>query len=169
MGLEVTANVTCQTHVRSVISPPRSELSEPFADTVFPADTDDQSYELSHGTGADQVNADWTDRFETGNTIDLQSLTDKFGQALSFARLKEIRILNRGALPLEIVGDNPGTETPWSDDKITLPGGGHAHLHLFAPDATAFAVTAGNKTIAFDKVGSGDEQDVDVVLVGVTS
>ena len=134
---------------------------------------------LANGTGLDQADLCFADQrtlgATTAETLDLSgSLTDDFGDTLAFARIKGIIIaLNTttAGYTLEIggaasnqfaaiVGDG-------ASDKIIVRAGGF--LILWAPDATAYAVT--NSASDLLKINNPNAASIiyDIILIGCSA
>lgn len=118
---------------------------------------------LLDGTGATQVNQIFTkdDTILAGarNTYDLAgSLSDAYGDTITFTRVKLLMVYNDSttAARLRIGGGSDGAGTNAWDTWVTgnTPDGGEGPivraggvLMIYAPDATAYAVTAGTVDI----------------------
>ncbi len=159
---QITVNSGGVVSVGFTRSPPISLMSAAL-NSLTMVDT----LNLSHGTGAAQANRIYHSRLTTTATINLQNRVDPWGDALTFHKLKLVRIKNLGATDIEVIGNNTPTlnVTPWSTDKITIPPNGV--LRLEAGDVNAWAVDTTNKQIRFQLASGTIEQDVDVVFVGV--
>lgn len=154
--------------------------------------------DFADGTGDDQVNQMWRDRREvtaaTGtDDIDLAgTLTNQFGQTVTFSAIKAILIRSRG---LPAAGNDGSSTDTWTetDGQDLLVGGagsaGNAWASLFdgnqdakvrvrsggfivayAPN-DAYSVVAGTNDIlrvAWDgNLASGDDIEYDIVILGV--
>jgi hypothetical protein len=137
-----------------------------------------RSFSLTDGTGLNAANRLWTDRrtlaASATENLDLAAvLTDAFGSAITFARVKALivsaatantnNVLVGGAASngfINWVGDT-------SDIVVVRPGGLFA---LIAPDATGYAVTASTGDIL--KVAnstSGTSVTYDIAIVGAAT
>lgn len=131
---------------------------------------------LSNGTGANQANAPWADTrtlsASSSENLDLAGgLTDAFGTALTFTKIKAVIIEADDANVNDVVVGGAASNAwlaPFGDATDTIkvkPGG---FIMLVAPDANGLAVTAGTGDIL--KVangGSGTSVTYTVTLVGV--
>jgi hypothetical protein len=133
---------------------------------------------FSDGAGANQANRLWADQrtLAASATEDLDLagvLTDAFGVAITFARVKALivaaalgnanNVVIGGAASNQFVG-------PFGAATHTLavrPGG---LLALFAPDATGYAVTAGTgDLLKVANSGAGTPVTYQIVVVGAAS
>ncbi|RXF07850.1 hypothetical protein EG878_17160, partial [Enterococcus faecalis] len=128
---------------------------------------------LSNGTGANQANAPWADTralsASSSENLDLAGgLTDAFGTALTFTKIKAVIIEADDANANDVVVGGAASNAwlaPFGDALKVKPGG---FIMLVAPDANGLAVTAGTGDIL--KVangGSGTSVTYTVTLVGV--
>lgn len=132
--------------------------------------------DLASGTGANQGNILFHDQrtinASSADDLDLTAvLTNAFGDALTFARVKALLIYsdpdNEGTL--EVGADAAAVSTLFgdaSDAVVVRPGG---LLLLAAPDATAYAVTATSADII--QVTNTDDAAAtyDVVIIGASA
>jgi len=88
---------------------------------------------LTNGTAADQANAVWHDErtlAATSETLDLQTLTDALGLALTFAAIKAIVIKNSATTTAFDLAVGNAAANPWSacfsdpSDEIIVPPNG---------------------------------------------
>jgi hypothetical protein len=114
---------------------------------------------LTNGTGSDKANQVYMDsatlNASTRTTYDLAaSLTDVYGTTITFTRIKGIFLANTSttAAVLAIGGGSDGAGTNafvnWisaAAEEVNVRAGGC--FMLWAPDATAYAVTAGTGDI----------------------
>ncbi len=167
-GQDTSGSVALGLNLTIKINPSRSELATAQSSLRLPFDDADKSQSLAYGTDAGQIDTAWHDRVTTGDSIDLEALTDEFGQAFGFDRINGIFVQNRGAEIIAVRGDvGASRNTPWADDQITIPGGGHGWFCLFAPDATGWTVTTAKKDVEFYTAGSA--QSVDVAIWGTAT
>lgn len=133
----------------------------------------EKSVVLENGTGADQANQVWHDTrtLTTGatETLDLSgSLTNAFGESVTFTKVKAILIKNKGTTTLS-VGAAVATQfvSPFGSatDLVKIPGGGI--FLLTAPDATGFACAGGATDNLKIANAAGASCDYDIVLIGV--
>lgn len=133
---------------------------------------------LTSGTGANQADVIFHDQrtIAASGTEDLDlagTLTGAFGATVTFARIKLIVITAAAANTNNVVvgGASSNGFINWvsdATDKVVIrPGGAFC---LLAPDATAYAVTAGTGdllTVANSSSGTGVTYDV--ILVGASA
>jgi len=133
--------------------------------------------ELANGNSADQADLIWHDRRTVAgsgsDSLDLAgSLTDAYGNMLTFARVKAIMITAalENTTNLVIGGANSNAWATWvgdaSDVVIVRPGG---VFFLAAPDATAYAVTADSGDVLRIANSGGTDAVYDIVLIGASS
>ena len=127
------------------------------------------------GAGALQINELFRDTrtLADGATEDLDlsgtALTNDFGVAIAFARVKIIAIRNKSTSQLLTIGGAASAQfsTLFGDptDKIVLRPGGA--VILIAPDATGYAVTATTADMLKIANGSaGSATDYDIAIAG---
>lgn len=133
---------------------------------------------LATGTGASQSDKIFSDtrtvNASTNDDLDLAGvLTDAFGQTLTFARVKGLIIARSDpANPNNLTIGNAAANgfVSWlggATHTVTVrPGGGIA---LWAPDATAYAVTAGTADILRVANGSGSAVTYDIIVIGASA
>ena len=139
-----------------------AELAKAFADA------------LTSGTGADEGDlAWWSSRQVTAGTpddLDLAGgLTDAFGATLAFARVKLLLVHNRDGTHALEIGGATNAFAPWAGnagDTLRVRPGGVGFL--WAPDATAYPVTAGGADVLRIAALSGSPA-YDVVLLGASA
>lgn len=127
---------------------------------------------FENGTGTGQANKMWSDTRtladNTSESLDLAgSLTDSFGAAITFAKIKAIIIRNKSTTQALAVGGAASNQfINWvanSSDIINIPAGGM--FMLTAP--AGFAVTASTGDLLKIANGSaGQSTDYDIVLFG---
>lgn len=133
--------------------------------------------DFTDGTGAGAVNkylvANYTPAGSGTQDVDLAGgSTDRFGSAITFARLKAIIVesndaSSEGTHLLMGAGSNP-IVTPWgtSGDQIRIRAGGFLLLGVGSDDATGYAVTAATADILrFTNEGAG-AADFNLGLLG---
>lgn len=134
-----------------------------------------QSYQLTTGTGAQQADrlfADTRTIAASGtDPLDLNgTLVDAVGTTLSLLRVKLLYIAASAANTNNVIVGGAGSNTfiNWvgaATHTITVRPGGT--FFLFAPDATAYAVTAGTGDIwQIANSGAGTSVTYDVVVIG---
>ena len=110
-----------------------------------------ESWTIANGTGASQADILWHDQrtlaASTSEDLDLSgSLTDSFGTTVSLVRVKAIIVSaasDNGGL-IQVGGASSNQFINWvadASDVVQIRAGGF--MLLAAPDATAYAVTAG--------------------------
>jgi hypothetical protein len=144
--------------------------------------TPDYSDSLATGTGLDQADklfsANYTIANGANQDIDLAGvLTDPFGATVTFARVKAIFIkLNTTTAGYYINvggGDNGSGQNAFAtifadaSDKLKVRAGGMGLL--WAPDATAYAVTAGTGDILRINNPNAASVSVDVIIIGASA
>jgi len=148
-----------------------------FNAPTFPLNTI-QTMELTDGTGLGQADKLWASQSRTltattSENIDLAgSLTDKFGASITFARIKKILIVfhtTTAGYTLEVGGAASNTWATMfgaANDYIKVRGGGL--LFAYAPDVTAYAVTAGTGDIL--KINNPNAASItySIVLIGAS-
>lgn len=133
---------------------------------------------LASGTGANQADKVWSDNrtlaASASEDIDLAgSLTDAFGATLTFARIKGMLVSASSANTNDVVigGAASNGFINWvgdATDKIVVKPGGL--FVLFAPAATAYAVTASTGDLLHvANSSSGSSVTYDIVLVGASA
>ncbi len=133
-----------------------------------------KSIALTNGTGVNQADRVWADQRQVAasatDSIDLAgSLTDAFGAALTFARIKLLVVTAAAGNTNNVVVTRPASNgvplfSAAGDACPVRPGG------LFAwacSDATGVAVTAGTGDLLdFVNSGAGSTVTYDVVVIG---
>lgn len=129
---------------------------------------------LTTGTGANQADKVWSDQItiaaSSNSDIDLAgTLTDPFGAALSFARVKLILVTAATTNTNNVVvGGASSTFNTWvsgtSPAVIVRPGG---FLAVGCSDATAYVVTATSADVLrLSNSGAGSTVTCDVAIIG---
>lgn len=136
------------------------------------------SLELLDGVGVNQADRLFTDQrtitASANDDLDLAAvLTDVFGQAITFARIKAILIVAAAANVNDLVVGAAAANAfvgPFGASTHTVkvrPGG---FLLLACADATGWAVTAGTADILRVANGAGGSSVVyDIVLIGASA
>jgi hypothetical protein len=137
-----------------------------------------KALDLASGTGLNQADRIFHDQrtlaASASEDLDLAGgLTDAFGATLTFARVKGLIIVAAAANTNNVVIGNATANAfvgPFGAATHTLavrPGG---VLALFAPDATAYAVTAGTGDLlkVLNSAG-GTSVTYDLIIVGASS
>jgi len=132
---------------------------------------------LSTGTGAGQADRIYYTQptvAASGNTtIDLAgSVVDIFGATVTFARVKGLIVAAASANTNNVIVGNAATNgfITWvggATHTVTVRPGGF--LALMAPDATAYAVTAGTgDLLLFTNSAAGTSVTFDVIVIGAS-
>lgn len=133
---------------------------------------------LASGTGANQADKIFSDQrtLTASSTEDLDlagSLTDAFGDTITFARIKAILVIaDAGNANNVLVGGAAANQfINWvgdaSDKVVVRPGGVFC---LIAPDATAYAVTAGTgDLLRIGNSGAGTSVTYKIVIIGASA
>ena len=132
---------------------------------------------LTNGTGANQADRVWADQrtisASATDSIDLAgSLTDAFGAALTFARIKAVLVTAASTNSNNVNVTRPASNgVPLfiaAGDGIPVRPGGM--IVWVAPDATGVAVTAGTGDL-LDIVNSGAGSSVtyDIAIIGASA
>lgn len=133
-----------------------------------------RDFGFAHGTGANQADKRWSSAGRSlGSTaaesLDLAgSLLDYRGNAITFARIKAIAIFNNGPNMIQ-VGAGTNALLNWigaTGDIVNVRSGGL--FLLVAPDATAYAVTAGTGDILRVLNSAAGTITYDVALLGAS-
>lgn len=132
---------------------------------------------LTNGTGSGNANFAYSDQItiasSSSTTINLYSLTDRFGNAMapSAVKLFAVRLYSSSdtAATISIGGSTAGNEwlslLPNSSDLITVRYQGS--FIAMCKDATGYAVSNTNKNIKITNNSATQSVVVDVVVVGV--
>jgi hypothetical protein len=136
------------------------------------------SWVIASGTGANQADLVWSDQrtLTTGASEELDlsgSLVDAFGTTLAFARIKALVIYaatGNGAL-IQVGGSAANGFVNWvasATDIINVRAGGT--FALIAPDATAYAVTAGTgDLLKITNTDGGAAAIYDIYIIGASA
>lgn len=130
---------------------------------------------LLNGTGGNQADKAFHDRrtlaASTAEDLDLAGvLVDAFGATLSFARVKGLIIssVSANANNITVGGAGANGFISWvgaAAHTVTVRPGGC--LALYAPDATAYAVTSATADLLhITNAGAGTSVTYDVVIIG---
>lgn len=135
-----------------------------------------KSIALTNGTGANQADLVWSDQrtvtASATDSVDLAgSLTDAFGAALTFTRIKVLVVQAAATNTNNVNVTRPANGAPLflaSGDGIAVRPGG---LFVWAcSDATGVAVTAGTGDLLdFVNSGAGSSVTYDVVIIGASA
>lgn len=129
---------------------------------------------LVNGAGLGQASKAWSDKRTLAgaavDSLDLAGvLTDAFGQAITFTKIKAIAIVAAVANTDTVVigGGSNAFSTIFGDatDKLVLRPGGM--FLLVAPDAAGYAVTASTgDLLAVTNTAASAAADYEIVLIG---
>lgn len=167
------------------LNPVTVSIGWDYEQTGFPGNSKDingQSYAsstLNNGTAAGQANVKYSAQLAiaaNGNTtLDLTNLTDNFGNAISFARIKDMYIENSsvdsasaikvgGAVSNAFTGmwSAPGTAN--NDSYLTINNGVCFHMGVDA-GATGYPVGT-DKNILITNLDGSNAALVNIVIVG---
>ena len=145
--------------------------SETLQDVVQPID-EDRGITLTNGTGLNKGNRCYAETITIGDglndELDVQALTDGFGNALDFDIIRAMYIYNSSADATLILGGAAGTQLDIFADKASdkfelLPG---CELFMTWPTATGLDVTT-NKDLKYEHNGTGTSDLLfDIIIVG---
>lgn len=136
---------------------------------------------LQTGTGAGQADKFWHDRrtlaASTGEDLDLNgaALTDPFGAALAFVRVKGLIIAAADANTNNVIVGNAASNgfVSWvggATHTVTLRPGAVMALFAGQADATGYAVTAGTADLLRVLNGAaGSTVDYEIIVVGASA
>lgn len=165
--------------LKTVLSLVLQAIQTNTADLSSPVDSASLSgtITLNSGTGANQADRVFHDQRtlapSTAEDLDLAGggLTDKFGAALTFARVKAIMIKAAAANGGNIEFGGDANSVPIfgaAADFIRIPPGGV--FVWTAPDATGVAVTAGTGDILqVNNANGGASGTYDIIVVGASA
>jgi hypothetical protein len=132
---------------------------------------------FSSGTAADAINGMYAETLtftaSTPQTIDLRSLTDIFGDALQFQKVRALLIRVKSTTDGASLALAPGASngmtsivgTGSSLNILAATSSNNAWFAVVAPNTTAYAVGASTKTLLMTP--SAHAFDVDVIILGV--
>lgn len=127
---------------------------------------------LTNGTGVNKGNRCYAETITIGDganaTLDVQALTDTFGDALDFDIIRAMYIYNSSADATLIIGGAAGTQLDifgdQASDKLHIPPG--CEFMMTWPTAAGLDVTT-NKDLKYEHDGTGgDSMDFDIIIVG---
>ena len=167
----LSGTLSIQAAIDYVGSSDTSTLTDKIAGVI-------ESWTIANGTGANQANVMWHDQrtlaASTGEDLDLAGvLTDSFGTSVALARVKAIIVsaaaANGGLIQ---VGGAAGNQfINWvanASDIVQVRAGGF--LMLVAPDATAYAVTAGSgDLLKIANTDGGATGTYDIYIIGASA
>ncbi len=169
--MAITGNIKAIFAIKQTLA---GDLSTPVDDADIKS-----AWTVTDGTVANQADLFYHDQRTIANgandDLDLAGvLTDKFGSVLTFARVKALYVSAAAAnVALVTIGGAPSNA--WSpifsdsSDKIVLRPGGF--VLLGAPEATAYAVTAGTADQLRISHDGSDSTSViyDIAIIGASS
>ena len=131
------------------------------------------SCNLVNGTAADSADLNHVLTYTlsgSATTIDLSSLTDRYGNAVNFARVRRLTIKNRSTTNGQILTVSGGSSNPWAaawgatGSVIVHPStvNNASALVLLAPNTTGYAVSGTSKTIKLDPGANTFQVDVEI-------
>jgi hypothetical protein len=134
---------------------------------------------LTAGTGAGQADRRWSDKrtlaASANEDLDLAGvLTDVFGQAITFARVKQLVVVAAAGNTNNVIVGGAATNTwvgPFGAATHTLAvRPGEAKVICSATDATAYPVTAGTgDLLRIANSGAGTPVTYDIFIVGASA
>ncbi len=134
-----------------------------------------RAHAFTEGSGANQAqavyNAKLTAVDTVGTTLDLAGggLTDIFGDALTFTKIKAIVVDASGSNTANVVvGGATNAVNIFGAAAHTLSVGPGGSMRLTYPDANGVAVAAGSSD-EFKVAAASGTVDVDVTIIGTTS
>lgn len=154
----------------------RAELTG-TADLSTPRDLLNYSFSqvLTSGTGASQADKLFHDTrtLTTGASEDIDlagSLTDGFGQTITFAKIKLVLIRNKSTARTLTVGNATDALVNWvgaANDVINIGPGGV--LFLMAPGTAGYAVTPDTADDIKILNDSGSSCEYDIIIIGTSA
>lgn len=151
LAMSTTATGTVKYNADIVAVNDRFKLAESTSNISV-----NQTNSFSLGSGDMQINLHYVAEYDIppgGVTINLQSLTNEFGDSISFSAVRYIWISNvrgSGYIEMRLSGANPWTNFMLGSSAIYITKGGT--MQFLAPYA-GYEVTATNKT--FDLLDPG--------------
>lgn len=133
---------------------------------------------LGTGTGANQADRVWSDQrtlaASANEDLDLSGvLTDAFGNTVTLARVKGLVVVAASANANNVIvgGAALNAWSTWAGDPtdtvVVRPGG---LMALYAPDATAYAVTAATgDLLRVANSGAGTSVTYDIIVIGASA
>jgi hypothetical protein len=170
--MAITGKLKIQAELTNTGASDLSTLTDVLTSTLLPL------WSVTSGTGLDQADQMWHDQrtlaLSTSEELDLAGvLTDSFGTVLTFARIEAIIVtaaLANGAL-IQVGGAASNGFINWvasATDIINVRNGGT--FALFAPDATAYAVTAGTgDLLKITNTDGAAEAIYDIYIIGASA
>jgi|SRR5688500_4620070 len=136
-----------------------------------------RQFNIANGTGANQADRMYIDSNTlaasgTANVDLAGSLTDAFGAALTFARIKAVFIAAAEGNTNDVQVTRPGANgaplfMAAGDGIVVRPGGAFAWI---APDAVAVPVTAGTgDLLTFTNSAAGSSVTYEVIIIGASA
>ena len=145
--------------------------SETLQDVEQPIDMD-RGITLTNGTGVNKGNRCFAETITIGDglndELDVQALTDGFGNALDFDIIRALYIYNTSADATLIIGGAAGTQLDifgdQASDKLHIPPG--CEFMMTWPTAAGLDVTT-NKDLKYEHDGTGTSDLLfDIIIVG---
>lgn len=165
------ANVTCTYKVSAV-----SAQQPPAGPGTATALTRNQTATFNvttSGTGADAVDQKYTATIAmnaTNSTINLKSLTDDYGSAVAFTKVRSIFIKNKSTTDNQTITVSPGATNGWTgllgaNSTLILQSSTNSNdgcLFLSAPCNTGWSVTNSTSQITFNPGNSNISMDIEI-------
>lgn len=141
--------------------------------------TSEDAIATTNGTGAGQADRVFSDRrtLTASSTEDLDlagGVTDAFGNTITFARIKSIKIkaatANTNTVVIGAAGSNQWTTLLNSTGTVTLNKGGIFMAACGSTDSTGWTVTAGTgDLLKIANGGAGTSVTYDITIVGCSA
>lgn len=134
-------------------------------------DRDRSEYRFEDGVNAGQADLVWSDRRQVSasatDAIDLTDLTDRFGNAISFAEVTAILVYNRSSTAADILEIGPDTTDGWtapwdSGSRAKINPGGR----YYRDNDGGWLVQAASKVLDIVETGGASAVDYDIIIVG---
>lgn len=125
------------------------------------------------GVAADQINLNYVATLSlaaTPTTLDLTALTDRYGNAVNFARVRSLTIKNKSQTDSQTVTVSPGGTNGWTallgtgSTLIVQPSSSlnDAGVILTAPNTTGWVVSGTTKTLKLDPGANTIAVDIEI-------
>lgn len=133
------------------------------------------SQALTEGEGANAIESAWNDRrtlaSAAADNLDLNALTDIFGQTVNFSAVKGLYIRNNSTTDNLLIGGNANAFGLFAaaNDELKLPPGGEILLKVTT--AAGIAVSNGSTDI-LDITHAGDTSaslTYDIAIIGISA
>ena len=143
-----------------------STMTDPFRNPT-------QSVSIADGAGVNSAEAHYHDQISIPDgddtTLDLETLTDPFGDALAFTKIKALLIQNLSEDATLIVG-NPTANPVWltGTNVIPVPPGGRLYVECHTAAGITVDATHSDLKLTHDGTGT-DAMLVNIYALGETS